>query len=477
MSLRLRLALWYGGLAGVLVLLVCTYSYAVHGRAHYDEVDAMLATSAEHVAAEVRAAGTAGQRAAVLQASIAMGPTVRIYGADGSLRSQADSASPVPPVQLSDILTSGAPPYPFAARYAPSLHMSDMHAGTFGVLRGAERWRLYATPDSGRGEYLVAFAPLATIDASVSRFGALMIAMAIIGTVLAFLAGWAVAATALRPVAAVTRTAGAIARSREFSRRVSTDAIRSRQDELGRLAATFNEMLASLEQAYSAQQQFVSDASHELRAPLTSIQANLELLRDRKDMSSAERATAVTEAAAEATRLGRLVADLLALARADAGVALRREDVELDRTVMDVVGEARHLVRGQQLDIDAMEPCAIRGDPDRIKQLLLILVDNAIKYTPSPGRVSVSLRRDDSVAIFEVRDAGIGISDADLPRVFERFYRADRARSRDPGGTGLGLAIARWIAAEHGAALELASAPGRGTTATVRFVSPNLASG
>ena len=468
MSLRLRLALWYGGLAGVLVLLACTYSYAVHGRAHYDEADAMLATSAEHVAAELRVARTPEQRAAVLQASTAMGPTMRIYRTDGTLRAQADATSPAPAVRLGDVLQGGAPPFPSVARYAPALHTADHHRGIFSLVGAGARWRVYAETISG-DEYLVALAPLARIDASVSQFGVLMVVLAVTGAVMTFFAGWIVAASALRPVSAVTHTASTIARSREFSRRVSGDAVRSQQDELGRLASTFNEMLASLEQAYSAQQRFVSDASHELRAPLTSIQANLELLRERKDMPIAERTTAVNEAAAEANRLARLVSDLLALARADAGIALRRDDVELDRILMDVVGEARHLLRGQQLDIDTLEPCVVRGDPDRIKQLLLILVDNAIKYTPAPGRVSVSLRREAASALFEVRDEGIGISDADISRVFERFYRADRARSRDPGGTGLGLAIARWIATEHGASLELLSAPGRGTTATVRF--------
>ena len=469
MSLRLRLALWYGGLAGLLILLVCTYSYAVHGRAHYDEADAGLATSAEHVATELAHAQGPDQRVAVLQASVIMGPTIRVYGKDGAVRARSDTGSLAPALTLSEAFAPASPPYPFVARYAPSLHASDGHVGQFSLVRAAQRWRVYAQPIPGRNEYLVALAPLATIDASVRQFGVLMIIMAVIGAVVTFFAGWVVAASALRPVAAVTHTASTIARSREFSRRVSTDSVRSRQDELGRLTGTFNEMLASLEEAYAAQQRFVSDASHELRAPLTSIQANLELLRERKDMSVEERENAVTEAAAEANRLARLVADLLALARADAGTTLRREDVELDRVLMDVVGDARHLVNGQRLEIETLEPCVIRGDRDRIKQLLLILVDNAIKYTPAPGSISVSLRRDTTAAVFEVRDTGIGISAADLPRVFERFYRADRARSRDPGGTGLGLPIARWIATEHGGAVELASAPSRGTTATARL--------
>lgn len=469
MSLRLRLALWYGGLAGLLILLVCTYSYAVHGRAHYDEADAVLATSAEHVAGELAGALTPAQRAAVLHASRMMGPEMRIFGADGVLRAQSDSGGAAPTVKVGDALAPRPPPYPFVAKYAPALHAADRHAGVFSLVDARQRWRVYSLPIAGSNEHLVALAALGAIDASVRRFGVLMILMATVGAMVTFLAGWLVAVVALRPVAAVTRTAGTIARSREFSRRVSPDPVRSARDELGRLTATFNEMLGSLEQAYSAQQRFVSDASHELRAPLTSIQANLELLRERKDMPAEQRQTAVAEAAAEANRLARLVADLLALARADAGTTLRREDVELDRVLMDIVGDARHLVAGQRLEIGTLEPCVIRGDRDRMKQLFLILVDNAIKYTPAPGSVSVSLRRDPNGAVFEVRDTGIGIPAADLPRVFERFYRADPARSRDPGGTGLGLAIAHWIATQHEGTIELTSTPGHGTTATVRL--------
>lgn len=470
MSLRLRLALWYGALTGVLILLVCVYSYAVHGRAHYDEIDGALARAAEHVAEELVAARTPEERAAVLRASAHLGTAARLYGADGTLLLQSDSSASAPTVNPRAALDQApAPPYPTIALLAPALHVVEHRRGQFGLAQGEQRWRLYRLPLGGGREYLVTLSPLGMIDASVRRFGELMMVMAIAGSALAFIAGWLIAAQALRPVAALTDTANAIARSRAFSRRVSVDVIGSTRDELARLATTFNEMLGSLEESYSAQRRFVSDASHEMRAPLTAIQANLELLRDRPEMSPEEREGATREAAAEAGRLARLVADLLALARADAGTELRHGPVELDRVLMEVVGEARHFATGQQLEIDVLEPSAIVGDADRIKQLLLILVDNAVKYTPPGRRVSLGLTREEGVASFVVRDTGIGISTEELPRVFERFYRADPARSRDPGGTGLGLPIARWIAEQHGGTLELESAPGRGTTATVRL--------
>ena len=473
MSLRFRLALWYGALTGVLITLVCVYSYAVHSRAHYDEIDGVLAGAAEHVAEELAAARTPEQRTAVTHASILLGSAVRVYGADGALHLQSEVGTAAPPVDLRAALARAAEPsYPAVARLAPELNAAARRRGTFGLVHNVQRWRLYALPLAGGAEYLVALAPLGMIDASVQRYGVLMLLMAVVGGALVFLVGWLVAAHALRPVAALTDAAGAIARSREFSSRVSAETARPGRDELGRLAETFNEMLASLEQAYSTQRRFVSDASHELRAPLTAIQANLELLRDRKDMPSEELARATEDAAREAGRMARLVADLLALARADTGTALHREPVELDRVLMDVVGEARHLANGQRLEIGTLQPSTIEGDSDRIKQLLLILVDNAVKYTPPGGRVRLSLSRDENAAMFVVKDTGIGIPPDELPRVFERFYRADPARSRDPGGTGLGLPIARWIAGQHGGTVELESTPGRGTTATVRLPLP-----
>jgi signal transduction histidine kinase len=279
-------------------------------------------------------------------------------------------------------------------------------------------------------------------------------------------AGALLAGRALSPVATLTERAGFIARSRDFSERVP---VGNKQDELGRLAATFNEMLAALERAYRAEKRFVSDASHELRAPLTAIQGNLELLERHPDAPAADREEAVGEASREARRLSQLVADLLALARADTGSTVRRQKVELDRIVLEALTTARHLSRGQGVELARLEPAVVEGDPDRLKELFLILLDNAIKYTSAGERVILNLRRHDGSAEVTVRDMGVGISPEDLPRVFERFYRADPARTRDPGGTGLGLPIARWIAEAHGGEIQLHSEPGQGTTVTVRF--------
>lgn len=471
MSLRLRLALWYCALTGAVVVLVCLYSYAVHSRAHYDELDAMLWGATRHVAGELATATIDEERARILTSARRLGIEVRMYGVDG----RPHTLLPMPPSVNMDVRAvlagPSAPAYPGVSVLAPALYPVEGRPGAFGIVRGndGDRWRVFAQPDTtldGVPHYLATALPLAHIDASVQQFARLMTVMAVVGCALTFAAGWLVAGRVLRPVAALTESARRIALSRVFSGRVAVGVPR---DELSRLAATFNEMLASLEQAYAAQQRFVSDASHELRAPLTVIQANLELLQRHAAMPAEERDQATQEAYQESARLVRLVADLLVLARADAGVPIRRQRVELDRVLMTVVGEARHLARGHRIGIETIEPVLIEGDPDRLKQLLLIPLDNALRYTPSSGSVSVALRQRRGVVEIHFRDTGIGISEEDLARVFERFYRADPARTRDPGGTGLGLGIARWIAVQHGGGIELASVPGHGTTVSIHL--------
>lgn len=466
MSLRLRLALLYGGLTGVLVFLVCLYCFAIYSRTYYDELDATIRRSAEHIAAELAAARTPRAREETLAASLLLGAGARVYGADGALLQQSAHGAPVPALDPRRVLAAGnEPSYPPIAALAPSLHPLAPGAGAYAVLgdAGGERWRVYVFRLAGDNGYLAATLSLRQVDSAVAGFSRFMFLLAVVASIVNFLIGWLLARRALRPVAALT--ANAIAQSRAFSRRATDGGDR---DELGRLAATFNQILGSHEDAYEAQQRFVAAASHELRAPLTVIKANLELLqRSAHPMGEEERSQVVGEAFTEATRMARLIADLLSLARADSHLPLRHEPVELDRVLLDVMGELRHLAHGRRMEVAAFEPVIVRGDPDRLKQLALILIDNAIKYTAPEGRVIVSLARTvDSVTI-EIRDTGFGIAAKDLPHVFERFYRAESARTQDPGGTGLGLPIARWIVEEHGGTVELTSEIGRGTMATV----------
>ena len=465
MSIRLRLALWCAGMIGLILASLSLLSYAIHTRAHYDDIDRVLVQATDHIAPELPTTGENLSR--LLRDASAPDLSIRAYDADGRpLDPVSDVAPPVDPLAVLE--NPSGPPFDWVARLAPSVVDINQDHGAWGTLSGAagERWRVYALHLPEQQLYLVVQAPLERIDASVARFRRLMTGLSLAGVGLTTGVGILLAQRALRPVSVLTNTAAEIALSREMERRVP---VGNRQDELGRLASTFNSMLSSLEAAHRAQQRFVSDASHELRAPLTIIQANLEFVERSTDLPPAEREAALNEAGREVRRLTQLVADLLALARADAGVALQQQPVELDRVLLDAVSDARHLARGQRLVVAGIEPLVVQGDVDRLKQLALILLDNAVKYTPEGRAVSVELGNHSGWAELEVRDEGIGIPVEDIPHVFERFFRADPARSRDPGGTGLGLPIARWIAEQHGGTITLTSEVGKGTDVLVRI--------
>jgi two-component system OmpR family sensor kinase len=487
-SLRLRLALWCGGIICSVVILVALYGYAVHSRTHYDELDGLLRNATGNVASELARAASIDDRRRILASARGLGIGVGLYDSAGhALSVGMPSAAGLPQVNPNSVLVGPSRhPYGPLAALAPAVHHVVRAPGSFGIIEnGLERWRVYVLPvDASRrvdwrvARYIVGTAPLSELDMSLRRVWRFMMLIAVVGNVVTFATGWLLAGRALRPVLILTEAARTIARSGAFTQRVPADMPR---DELGRLAETFNEMLERLERSHAAQARFVSDASHELRAPITVIQANLELLAHRPDMSAAEREAAIQMAHDETARLARLVADLLVLARADTGVAVRHDPVDLDRVVLEVLDETRLLAPHRRIDetrllapyqrivIASLDPAVVAGDADRIKQLVLNLVENAIKYTPADGRITVAIRRAGLVAEIEVRDTGIGIPVADLPHVFERFYRADPARTRDAGGTGLGLSIALWIARQHGGDIVLASEPGRGTAATVRL--------
>ncbi len=227
----------------------------------------------------------------------------------------------------------------------------------------------------------------------------------------------------------------------------------------------------TLRRIIEAQKRFVGDAAHELRAPLTSIQGNLELLRRYPNMPPVDRKETTEDAYREAARLGRLVNDLLALARGDAGEGLRLEPIHLHELVGESLRHAQHLTKNHHFELLSLKHCTVEADHDRIQQLMLILLENAIKYTPDGGWIRVSLDCDPQWAEIRVQDSGIGISEEHLTQVFERFYRVDKGRPRgtDPGGTGLGLPIAKWIVAQHGGEIFLESEVGVGTLAIVRL--------
>lgn len=285
------------------------------------------------------------------------------------------------------------------------------------------------------------------------------------------LGGYWLSRRALQPVDAITRAAQSIG-IENLSERLEVPAA---ADELARLAETWNGMLGRLEAAVRRLAKFTADASHELRTPVTLIRATAELTL-RRERSPETYREALRQIIEESDRTARLIEDLLVLARADAGLpALPLGRLELTPLVRDICAQGQILAGDRHLEIAAEvpeQPVYVEANDPELRRLLLLLVDNAVKYTPAGGRITVSVAHDSSGATVTVRDTGIGIPDSALPHVFERFYRVDESRGREPGGAGLGLSIAQWIAQRHHAKLEAESEVGRGSAFRVRFPSP-----
>lgn len=307
-------------------------------------------------------------------------------------------------------------------------------------------------------------------DRSLATLRTILIVAGSIAVGLAVLGGWILAGATLRPIKKLTESAAAIGAERNFSKRV---AYKGPKDELGALSTTINGMLQELEESYQqvqqsllAQRRFVADASHELRTPLTTIRGNLGLLGREPSITQEDREEVLRDVISECERLMRLVNQLLALARADAGQPLRHEPVYLEPLVEDVCRQARLLSADKSIET-AGEATTALGDPDAIKQVLLILVDNALKYTPASGRIAVKYGSENGHVKIAVSDNGPGIEPAILAHLFDRFYRADNARAGD--GTGLGLAIAKaLVEAQHGT-ISAVSERGKGATFTLEL--------
>ncbi|MFQ5658108.1 MAG: sensor histidine kinase, partial [Candidatus Methylomirabilales bacterium] len=277
--------------------------------------------------------------------------------------------------------------------------------------------------------------------------------------------GWMLARRALKPVDRMAEAAHRISAERLDERLEVTGA----GDELDRLAKTLNEMLSRLDTAFHQIRQFSADASHELQTPLTILKGELEVAL-RSPRSPEEYQRTLYSALEEIDRIAHLVEGLLVLARADAGVLrMDRRPLDLAHLVEEVYGQAKVLADGQSISLrlGSLEPTSIQGDHERLRRLLLNLVDNGIKYTPPGGHVTLSLYRDGGWASLKVSDTGIGLGPDQQQRIFQRFYRAAESRSRSEGGAGLGLCIAQSIAEAHNGRIQVDSVPGQGSTFTV----------
>jgi two-component system, OmpR family, sensor kinase len=335
------------------------------------------------------------------------------------------------------------------------------------VNRGGARLRVLTVPlVAGNGPRLEGVLQVGTRMDVVNATQQTLLEVLAIGTAVAIaaasLAAWYSSRQALHPLDNVTKTALQITSADDLSRRIPYTG--SANDEVGQLVTAFNQTLGRLENLFSTQRRFIADVGHELRTPLTVIKGNVGLMRKIKEFDEESLQTIEDEV----DRLTRMVGDLLLLAQAESGkIPLANEVVELDTLLLEVLNQMQVLARDRvRLNLGNIDQVLVCGDRDRLKQVVVNLVGNAINYTPKGGEIVVGLGKVSDQAQLTVTDNGPGIAAEDLPHIFERFYRSEKSRTRqkDGKGFGLGLSIAYWIVRNHGGRIEVNSTLGTGTT-------------
>jgi heavy metal sensor kinase len=458
--IRVRLTLWYVLLLGIVLALFGGTLYGALQVSLYDDLDDVLINSTSLVinSLQIDARGhlSTGSGSPLTWSDPERGEHFwRVLDRAGQIVAQAG---------VQDLGDSPADP----AVFVQALAGRDVFQTVY--VRD-EAIRVYTAPVAHGGQIVAVVQqgiPMEEAHKILAAFRWILLLALPLTLALASGGGLFLAGRALRPVDLITRAAQTIG-ARDLSQRLN---LNLPDDELGRLARTFDAMIARLDGAFRRQRRFTADASHELRTPLTIIKGDLSLALARPRDAEYYRQVLV-EVDDEVDQMGRLVERLLALARADAeGVSLQRQPTDLSALLADLVEQTRPLAEAKGLDlVTQIAPDLMATvDPDAVIQVVLNLLENAIKYTPS-GRVRLSVYRiaaDDEVRI-AVADGGPGIPAEHLPHIFDRFYRVDGARSRELGGTGLGLAIARDLTQAHGGEIAVHSVAGEGSTFTVHL--------
>lgn len=452
MSLRARLTLFYTLTVGGILLLLGSAVYITVSITLTREMDAALRRAVVMVISDARASkiGLLDQIILpVLDQDVDV--YIQFWNADGQLESSSIN------------LSGRNEPLDDQAISAVSPALRNIYIGE-------TRWRVLTVPIKVSGQdrrvgTIQAGMNMAVIEQTQQVLMTVLIVGCLIAMVVAALAGWFSIRQALSPLETVTQTALRITRADDLSHRIPYSG--PPDDEVGQLIHAFNQTLERLENLFNTQRRFIADVGHELRTPLTVIKGNVDLMRrmnctDEESMSGIEN---------EVNRLTRLVEDLLLLAQAESGkLPMAKRTVELDTVLLEVLQQMRILAKNKQslklADIDQVLVC---GDRDRLKQVIVNLVGNALKYTSAGGEVIVKLGKEDNRAFLSVSDDGPGIPPEDMPHIFERFYRGEKSRTRsmDGKGFGLGLSIAYWIVRNHEGQINVAPRQPKGTVFTV----------
>jgi two-component system, OmpR family, sensor kinase len=482
-TLRVRLTLWYSVVLALLLLLFSLTSYFLFSRAANHRSDADLAELADSFLLTFRDElkdpdSPGGLQAAARQAMLE-------HHAGGDIDLIADAAGKIV-ASSTDLMPLGAPANSIAARavaangfqsFVAEASQSDRSYHTLSGEKGG--FRAYATRFSADGQTwsLVILRSRHGQQEMLEQIRVAFAWLIPLGVLLAGCGGYFLARRNLAPVAAMGQQAERIGAANLHERLL----VRNANDELGRLAQTFNELLDRLDRSFERQRRFISDASHELRTPVSILRGEAEVALSQLSRSPEEYRESLAVLHEEAQRLAHIVEDLFTLTRADAGeYRLAQSDFYLDELAADCVRSTRALAQAKSITLAAVTPqeMPLRGDEDLLRRMILNLLDNAIKYTPVGGNVSVTCGPAPDGYELSVTDSGPGIPAELQSRVFERFFRADRARSHAgaDGGAGLGLSIARWIAEAHLGRIELVRSDASGSQFTVRIPASSVRS-
>lgn len=451
MSLRARLALLYTSIVGGILLLFGVAVYSAVRVSLVNEIDETLKGSASDILPNVFV-DSDGELNVISSPTLEFSTDVlvQVWGRNNSLRAASRNVQglnrPLDSVEL-----QSAEPVFRDITLTTELGESHLRVLTVPLLLGD---RLVGALQVGTS--------LAVVDATQQALLLVLVVGAVLSMSIAGVASWVSTQQALAPLESVTETALQITRADDLSRRIPYKGPPS--DEVGQLINAFNQTLGRLENLFHTQRRFIADVGHELRTPLTVIKGNVDLMRRMNELD-AESLDGIEN---EVDRLTRLVGDLLLLAQAESGkLPLQLHMLELDTLMLDVMQQMRVLAHERvQLKLGDIDQVLVCGDKDKIKQVMVNLIGNAINYTPAGGQVIVGVGKVDNMARITIQDNGPGIPPQDLPYIFERFYRGEksRTRSRDGKGFGLGLSIAYWIVRNHGGTIEVDSRVGEGTT-------------
>jgi len=475
-SLRFKLTLWYVLILGVLLTSFSGFLYFTLSKSLYRDVDNKLRSLAELIASESSSPlskfsfGTIDQ---ALEASMNLKPIgkfIQVLDESGNIGRKSDNLRNVQlPISLNALKNASKGSNTFETNR--TIENTPLRIMTFPVVENGHVTKIVQIASSLEG-----------VEDALNKLFLILIISVPSTLILASLGGQFLAHKALKPVDDITQTARMIT-SKNLNRRINPPKVK---DEISRLIETFNEMISRLDQSFQQMKQFSSDASHELKTPLTILKGEVEVML-RKERTSHEYQQTLKSNLEEINRMSQIVEDLLTLSKADTGeIGLNKEDINLTEILNEVVAQMNRLASSKKLDLSSSnhdENIHLFGDALRLRELFINLIENGIKYTEEGGSIRIFLQKVSSarnqsgwlerekgeLVKIIVSDTGIGIAQEDQERIFDRFFRVDKARSREQGGSGLGLSICKWIVEAHQGDIEVESELGKGSSFIVRL--------